>query len=472
MRAQVRGLATPNVEEVTTTVRETNEQMVEVMHDTERRGDDAGVDETTVRAEVERALRDLEQESRESQRIIPVTVIDQARAPGGEVDRAHLRLMLQQRSNSDSILELQEAHADILFARAVWGSILRKKSGGHAAPLDLPGLTARLNTALRGVGMSTRDITTTGAGTGDEWAFDEQEAIPIPRVALNGFVAQAFMQKTIPMARESLTIPGYGARTTVKTVGEGSSIAESTPGTRQVTFTPTKHAARTQLTQETIEDLIIAVMADLQAQMADDLQRGSDHCVISGDVASGMDSDQGAGDVDDAWDGLRHIAISDLTAATLDMNSLATAGDVRKLRALMGIYGVDPGQLVHIMGPLRYSSLMDDDDLKTLDKVGPRATILTGSYSMIQGIPVLVTDQFREDLNVSGVFDNTTKDNHAHLIARIGGWAMGTKTGVIIETDKNITTQLWDVVATARRVFKSLYPTTENVVAYGFNLDN
>jgi len=46
--------------------------------------------------------------------------------------------------------------------------------------------------------------------------------------------------------------------------------------------------------------------------------------------------------------------------------------------------------------------------VRTVDKYGQFATVLNGELGKIDGIPVIVSEKIRENLNASGVYDGTT----------------------------------------------------------------
>lgn len=468
MRSQTRGLETVNPEAVADTVATNQAQAAEGAALENAQAD--GVDEQDVRAEVERQVRDALQ----AHRTMPVSNIEDARAPGREIDQHAIRSMLSVRSKSENIQELQDAHCDLQWAREIFGGIARQQG---AAPMQFPGMVARLGAALQSLGF--RDITTTGVATGNEWAYDEPGTVPIPRMSLIAGLGRIFPQFEIPRGRETLKLNGVAGRATIYTVGEGSAITESTPGTRNVTFQSTsQHAALTQVTQQADEMLSVPALQFARDQIIEGLALAVDQTIISGDVNSGLDSDQAAGDVYAKWDGFRHKCLSDLAntaGVSRDLNAAATAGDVRLLRGDMGIYGVNPTDLAIIMGVLHYATWLDDADMKTLDVIGNRATILTGSYDQVQGVPVLVSEGFREDLNAAGAYDGVTVDNHGYLVVNKKAWGFAMAREILIETDKEITTQLWDVVGTVRRDFKHLYAdatVTDTTAAYGYNIDN
>ena len=153
------------------------------------------------------------------------------------------------------------------------------------------------------------------------------------------------------------------------------------------------------------------------------------------------------------------------------MSSLTTAGDTAVLRQVMGAYGVDPAQLVTILPFEQYFAWLKDASLKTIDLMGPAATLVTGMLGAIGGMPVMVSELFRQDLNASGVYDSTTTTKHGYLIVRRDGWVVGAKRAITVKTFEDITTDTLQVVGTKRVDFEPKHG-TDLATAYAINIAN
>ena len=69
------------------------------------------------------------------------------------------------------------------------------------------------------------------------------------------------------------------------------------------------------------------------------------------------------------------------------------------IRKSMGKWGVNPADLAYIIGVSSYMVLMSDSNLLTVDKFGPNATLLNGQIGSLYGVPVIVSEHVRENLN-------------------------------------------------------------------------
>jgi hypothetical protein len=79
-----------------------------------------------------------------------------------------------------------------------------------------------------------------------------------------------------------------------------------------------------------------------------------------------------------------------------------------------------------------------DTSLLTLDKFGPQATILTGQVGSVHGVPVIVSEHIRENLNASGIHDGITETKTYNLCVNRNEWAMGQRMALDVEVDDSV----------------------------------
>lgn len=87
--------------------------------------------------------------------------------------------------------------------------------------------------------------------------------------------------------------------------------------------------------------------------------------------------------------GIRDTAIAN--SNTLDVSTL-TSADVTGLMAKLGDYASDIDDMLLIVPVNVYLKMLDLDEVITIDKFGPSATITRGVLAKIYGIDVLVTN--------------------------------------------------------------------------------
>ena len=137
----------------------------------------------------------------------------------------------------------------------------------------------------------------------------------------------------------------------------------------------------------------------------------------------------------------------------------------------MGVYSVNPNQLAWVVGISTYNQMLSLGEVTTVDKYGSQATILKGELGRFDGIPVIVSEYIREDLNASGVYDGNTTDKTIVILVRRDGFVYGDRRSVTLEVDRSIKAQTIDLVATQRVAFAPrYYASSEKIVGIGYNI--
>ena len=206
--------------------------------------------------------------------------------------------------------------------------------------------------------------------------------------------------------------------------------------------------------------------------------RAAEAAIISGDNdGTHIDSDTQAGAADlaeKAWKGLRRQALANsANGSTLDMGNAAVShANLKTLRSRMGKFGSIPGDLLILAGPAVYMQLVGLDEVSTVEKFGPMATILKGALAAWQGIPIVNAEQFREDLNATGVYDGVTATRAGILMVNAKRWYMGQRRPIKVKVMPSLPAQDQWLMASYRRVdFQGhAQSATEKSVVYGYNI--
>lgn len=263
------------------------------------------------------------------------------------------------------------------------------------------------------------------------------------------------------------------------------SYTASTPATDSRTFTATGLAVRAIVDEDASEDSIIASEALFRQMLAEALTDATEDAILNGDSnATHQDTgiaawnirsrwgSTGLGTSADhrfAWLGLRADAIDN--SNTADKSAAQTFAGIQSLRTLLASPQGLGGDCVIITSPEWFiAKLSQLAEVVTLEKYGSQATILTGEASKIGGMPVILSEFMDCNLNASGIFDNSTLDYTGALVLNRKRWVMGVRRGVMIESQKEINSGVWNYVATVRKVFKKVDSSTAKSVAYGYKL--
>ena len=154
------------------------------------------------------------------------------------------------------------------------------------------------------------------------------------------------------------------------------------------------------------------------------------------------------------FDGLIHLPLVDNTAMRSDQN--AAIGDTvfNTLRLLMKVYGVRPSQLAYVMDINTYIKALTVANFRTMDKLGPHATLLTGQLGAVEGIPVIVSEQMKMADTDGKVTDtgNVTNTGRILLVNRTM-WRTGFARPLTIESERDILKRQITMVVSIRPAF-------------------
>jgi hypothetical protein len=197
--------------------------------------------------------------------------------------------------------------------------------------------------------------------------------------------------------------------------------------TGSVTLTAVGHGTRVLVSKDLEEDSAVSFLPWIRNAIVRALAEGREDAILNGDTAvAHEDADiTSASDRRKLWLGLRAIANDQSYKTDISTFNLTA---LRGLRKSLGVYGVNPSDLALIVGPSGYAQLLDIDEVKTLTDFGPSATILTGQLAALDGIPVIVSEFVRENLNATGVYDGTTTTKTGMYLVhrkRLRPWANG-----------------------------------------------
>ncbi len=247
-----------------------------------------------------------------------------------------------------------------------------------------------------------------------------------------------------------------------------SGVAQSAISTTAPTLDAATLAVDTDISDEADEDAIVAVLSVIRTDIVDGLRDALEDAIINGDASTThRDEDITSGDDPrTAWDGYREISLAASTEVDHGATTL-TASAVRAIRAKMGKYGVNPRELTWVTGINAFNQFLDFPELLTLDKYGSSAVILTGEVAKFDGIPLVISEFIREDLDNTATVpfsEDTTDDITQVLLVRRDQFVRGNRRDIRVETDRNIQAMVTQMVSSARWAFAALRP-TDTIVA-------
>lgn len=331
------------------------------------------------------------------------------------------------------------------------------------------------NMFLRFKAQGIKALTTSGSGTGAEWVPSDLGSELMRRLFLSSELAMLFASREIEMPTPVYTLPLSTTRPTFKLTSESTENAlEGSPGTGEVVLTSKKLTSLVEYTYEQDEDSIVPILPTLLQLLGEGAAYALEDAIINGDTtATHQDSDTNAVSRHAAksWNGLRKLALavaglkSDLASGGI------SAANLRALKKLLKKYGVNPRNCAWVVGPSGENDMLGLDGVTTLEQFGPQATNLTGKIAAFLGIPIITSEANREDLNATGVYDGVTTTKGSVLLANVTQFLMGNRRGFTIETDRNIVSQVNQIVTSFRKAFTPIETPSATVtsVAAGYN---
>ncbi|MBK6671880.1 MAG: phage major capsid protein [Actinobacteria bacterium] len=296
------------------------------------------------------------------------------------------------------------------------------------------------------------DVDTSTAGT--EWVPTGIGATLHEKVRASGRVAPLFARINLPTSPWKWPIEGTDLtayRVAEPTSDTASKVTPSTGTTVAAQFDAEIFGARTLWSKTLDVESAIAMAAFQQARLVQSFVDAEEKAILDGDTdGTHMDTDVhalGATDARLAWDGLRKKGIAQTTPATAQ--TATSVANLLLLRKAMGKWGVNPASLAYIVGVSALHTLLSDTNLLTVDKLGPNATILNGMIGMIGGVPVVVSEHIREDLNASGVNDGITTTKTYNLCVNRDEFAIGQRMALDVETNDVLYAETFQRVAYA-----------------------
>ena len=261
------------------------------------------------------------------------------------------------------------------------------------------------------------------------------------KLVVAGLIRNVAMQTnvmTMPLNPEA----GYGTWVTNAQFGTSASPgAAQTHRLSEITLNSYKLATTEYMMYEEEEDSLIALLPIVRDAMVRRVAKSVDKAMLLG-AGSGADPVKGLAKYDD---------VSVVTAQVAAAASVAT---LRALRKDLGVWGLDPAEVVFIVNTEMYYDLLDDTTFQTMDKVGSNATILTGQIGMVGGSPVLVSSEL--PAKASGANTGGAITNVGALAVNANNFIVGNQRGLRFDTQDLVETQRKVLVASLRTGMQQL----------------
>jgi hypothetical protein len=330
------------------------------------------------------------------------------------------------------------------------------------------------------------------AGNGSDLIPGEVLAPEMLRVASAAIMDSPvglFVQKVIDARNMKSPLGTARPRPYLQGSASASAAADyvlSAMGTDVLAYTVKNMACAVQYDRNAEADAIIAFMPELRTQMAEAMALALFDAVLNGDTASTHQDSLSAWapegvfpvatpsggtmvgsqlDHRRAFLGLRARAFDIGATAKVDLASAYTFPKIQAMQGKMSGGVNENNNRIAIFASFenilnRFSTLAE---VLTLEKFGPQATIITGQVLSLGGKPVIrswplgrtgaETGAFGTDGLHSATAGNNTKQSI--VMANLDRFILGTRQGLRVESDVNITNGTGVLVASGRYAFES-----------------
>jgi len=259
------------------------------------------------------------------------------------------------------------------------------------------------------------------------------------------------------------------------TANNSSNYATTKTGSERVQVDAKKFVIHQMWSGEMEEDSIIPYIPFLRRQQAVSLAHYSDSLVLNGDTTNAGTGNINLDDADPAdtkhylaFDGIRHVGLVDNTDNQDDIAGAIALADFQTQRGRMldtthlhdWGHPIDPNDLVHVADPGTADAIAMIDEVLTVDKYGPQATVLTGELARVLGNPLIASiamSRTEADGKVSTTGSNNTKGQVATFNRR--GFVVGVRRRVQVETERLPATDQTRIVLSTRLGFGRFSPT-------------
>lgn len=339
---------------------------------------------------------------------------------------------------------------DLACVRSVLAA--QQREPGDVNPRALEDWQANLKAAM--------DSTTAGAG--DELVATGEAAALWADINVDTLVAGLFTR--VDMPTNPFEIPLQLGDVSWYPGTENTAATETALTTGRQTLTAYELVAEVPWSLTLEEDAVIAMAAEVRStlvrnavEVIDDVLLNADTTAqnnINADGATIAANTAGKAHWLVGFDGLLHLPLVDNTDQGNNHGAAPSADMFNEARGLLGKYGVRPSELAYIADVGTYIKSLGVGEFRTLDKLGPQATLLNGQLAQVDGIPVIVSEQMAQSDADGKVTDGGNSNTKGRLLAvNRTQWRLGFRRELMIETTRDIQKRQNIMVVSMRLAF-------------------
>lgn len=329
------------------------------------------------------------------------------------------------------------------------------------------------------LGASFRTMTSGGAGTGQELLDEAVREALFRDVVLGAKVAQLF--EIVAMPTNPYDLPVMGDVTFYTPTTEGASVTATDLATAKRTLTAYTIRGQVDITDELEQDAVIALIPQIRSRLVENAAKEMDKLILLADTETGatgnINSDDAAptagSDYLLGFNGLIKYALVTNSGQKSDLATLEIADFGTLLGLLDGKYIIDPEKLAWISDPWTYAKALQLSDFRTVDKLGNRATLVSGQLGAVYGIPYVATDAMTkvDDDGKYTITDPATNDTDGRLVlVHRDMWKVGVRQPTRVATERSEAKGITSLVVSFRLALVS-FNADGKYVSIGYNID-
>jgi len=294
--------------------------------------------------------------------------------------------------------------------------------------------------------MTRAAMDSTTAGSGDELVATLEARELWQDVNLQTLVAPII--PTFPMPSNPFEVPRQLGDVNFFPGTENTATTDTALATGRTTLTAFELVGQVPYSFTLEEDGVIAMLPEIRAGLVRNVAEVLDDIILNADrsTANNINADGANITANSAgkahwllgYDGILHLPLVDNTEQANDHDAAVSDDMFNELRAKLGKYGARPSQLAWIMDVNTFIRAQSVEQFRTMDKLGPNATLLTGMLGAVEGIPVIVSEQMPladEDGKVTEGASTNTKGRL--LLVNRTQWAQGFRRQLMIDVDRD-----------------------------------
>ncbi len=330
---------------------------------------------------------------------------------------------------------IQASHQATARKLSAWYTVDRKPTG-QFEEFSRP--------VLQSITRAAMDSTT--AGSGDELVASLEARELWMDVNLQTLVAP--LVPTFAMPSNPFDIPRQLGDVNFYPGTENVATTSTALTTGKTTLTAYELVGQVPYSFTLEEDAVIALLPEIRAGLVRNVAEVLDDIVLNADAttSNNINADGATISTSDAgkahwllgYDGVVHLPLVDNTGQSNDHNAAVSDDMFNEIRAKLGKYGARPSQLVWVMDVNTFIRAQSISQFRTMDKLGPNATLLTGMLGAVEGIPVIVSEQMKlADTDGKVTDSGNATDTGRLLIFNRTQWAQGFRRELTLDVDRD-----------------------------------